>query len=115
MATGFLTESYINFGWFGPPIVTFFMGILLGLFDKVFLRLGSGLLLNSIGVVLLPQLLQVESQLAVYIAGLAQQIAVALVTLAPIFDVHRKKEYRGGRTFVAAGVSHKPGHPVVLN
>jgi len=93
---GYLPESYINFGWFGPPVVMFCLGILLGLFDKIFLRPGSGLLLNSIGVALLPQLVPVEGQLAQYIAGFGQQIAVALITLAPMFDLHRNKSYRDG-------------------
>ena len=72
----------------------FCLGILLGLFDRIFLRPGSGLLLNSIGVALLPQLVPVEGQLAQYIAGFGQQIAVALITLAPMFDLHRNESYR---------------------
>ena len=36
IAVGYLPESYINFGWFGPPVVMFCLGILLGLFDKIF-------------------------------------------------------------------------------
>ena len=107
IAVGYLPESYINFGWFGPPVVMFCLGILLGLFDKIFLRPGSGLLLNSIGVALLPQLVPVEAQLAQYIAGFGQQIAVALITLAPMFDLHRNQSYRGARSFFASGTSHK--------
>ena len=99
IAVGYLPESYINFGWFGPPIVMFGLGILLGLFNKIFLRPGSGLLLNSIGVSLLPGLLPVDPQLAQYIAGLGQQIAVALIAFAPMFDFHRR-QLRMTRSFV---------------
>jgi O-antigen polysaccharide polymerase Wzy-like protein len=113
IAVGYLPESYINFGWFGPPVVLFCLGILLGLFDKIFLRPSSGLLLNSIGVVLLPQLLQVEAQLAQYIAGFGQQVALALITMAPMFDLHRNEAYRGARAFFAAGTNYKKGRPVL--
>ena len=109
IAVGYLPESYINFGWFGPPVVMFLLGILLGLFDKIFLRPGAGLLLNSVGAALLPQLMPVEGQLAQYIAGFGQQVAVALITLAPMFDLHRNASYRGVRSFVGAGVSYKEG------
>jgi len=113
IAVGYLPESYINFGWFGPPVVMFCLGILLGLFDKIFLRPGSGLLLNSIGVALLPQLVPVEAQLAQYIAGFGQQVAVALIALAPMFDLHRNESYRGSRSFFAAGTNYKEGRPVL--
>ena len=113
IAVGYLPESYINFGWFGPPVVMFCLGIFLGLFDKIFLRPGSGLLLNSIGVALLPQLLPVEAQLAQYIAGVGQQVAVALITLAPMFDLRRNESYRGARSFLAGGTDHREGRPTL--
>jgi hypothetical protein len=114
IATGYLAESYISFGWFGPPMVIFCVGLLLGLFERIFLRHSSGLLLNSIGVVLLPQLLQVEAQLAQYIAGCGQQIAVALITLAPMFDLHRNPKYQGTRTLTVAGAKYKEQGRAVL-
>ena len=113
IAVGYLPESYINFGWFGPPVVMFCLGMLLGLFDKIFLRPGSGLLLNSIGVALLPQLLPVEAQLAQYIAGVGQQVAVALIALAPMFDLHPNEKHRGARSFFVAGTHYKEGPPVL--
>jgi hypothetical protein len=113
IAVGYLPESYINFGWFGPPVVMFCLGILLGLFDKIFLRPSSGLLLNSIGVSLLPGLLPVDAQLAQYIAGVGQQVAVALITLAPMFDLHQNESYRGAQSFFAAGTNYKEGRPVL--
>lgn len=114
IATGYLTESYINFGWLGPPLVVFFVGIILGLIDKIFLRRESGLLLNSIGVVLLPHILQVESQLSQYIAGLGQEIAIAVLTLAPMFDLHRRAKDQGPGTLRAAGAKYKEQWRVVL-
>jgi hypothetical protein len=111
IAVGYLPESYINFGWFGPPVLLFCLGILLGLFDKIFLRPSSGLLLNSVGVSLLPGLLPVDAQLAQYIAGVGQQVSVALIMLAPMFDLHRNA-YRAGRSFFATGRHYKEGRPV---
>jgi hypothetical protein len=93
--------------------VMFFLGILLGLFDKIFLRPSSGLLLNSIGVSLLPQLLPVEAQLAQFIAGFGQQIAVALITLAPMFDLNRNESYREARSLFASGTNWKEARPVL--
>jgi len=85
--------------------VMFCIGVLLGLFDKILLRPRSGLLLNSIGVSLLPGLMPVDPQLAQYFAGVAQQVAVALIALAPMFDLHRKESYRAARSFFAAGAT----------
>jgi hypothetical protein len=113
IAVGYLPESYISFGWLGSPIIMFCMGLLLGMFDKVFLRTGSGLLLNSIGLVLLPQLLQVESQLAQYIAGVGQQIVVALIVMAPMFALHRIKRHQGPRDFHATGPNRRQGYPAL--
>src|SRR5260370_9893616 len=107
IVVGYLPESYIHFGCFGPPVVMFCLGILLGLFDKIFLRPGSGLLLNSIGVALLPQLLLVEAQLAQYIAGIGQQVGVGLITLAPMFDLRRSEACRGALSSFAAGTNYK--------
>jgi len=113
IAVGYLPESYINFGWVGPPLVMFCLGILLGLFDRIFLRPSSGLLLNSIGVSLLPGLLIVDAQLAQYIAGVGQQVAVALITLAPMFDLHRNGSYRGARSFFTPAPNFEDGRSVL--
>lgn len=97
MAVGTATESYINFGWFGPPLVMFCLGLLLGLFEKILLRVKSGLLLSSIGVALLPGLLSIESQMAVYIAGLVQQTFFAVMVLIPVLESSGKKNRPLGR------------------
>jgi hypothetical protein len=87
MAVGSATESYISFGWYGPPFVMFCLGLVLRVFEKFLLQVKSGLLLSSIGVALLPGLMSIESQMAVYISGLLQQILFAVVVLAPVLEL----------------------------
>jgi hypothetical protein len=96
IAVGALAESYINFGWFGPLLVMLPLGVFLELFNRTFLHHTSGLLPNSLGVVLLPGLIGIEAQLAQYVAGLAQQVAIALVVLLPALEFrHRRKSGDG--------------------
>jgi len=94
IAVGTLTESYISFGWFGPLLVMVPMGMLLALFQRLFLGADAGFVLSSVGAVLLPQWLAVESQLAQYVSGLVQQIVVALLVLLPV--LHFYKVHRAG-------------------
>jgi hypothetical protein len=95
IAVGTVAESYINFGWFGPILIIFPLGIFLGSFERMFLHADSGLLLSCLGAVLVPQLLAIESQMAEYIAGLAQQIFFALLVLLPALESQaQKKELR---------------------
>src|ERR1035438_461152 len=84
IAVGTVAESYINFGWLGPAIVILPLGIFLGSVQRLLLRADCGLLFSSLGAVLVPQLLTVESQMGEYVAGLAQQIVVILLVLVPI-------------------------------
>ena len=89
IAVGALTESYINFGWLGPPLIIFALGVVLQTVERILLRYSSGLLLSSLGAVLLPGFIAVEAQLAQYLAGVLQQVVVALLVLLPILKFHR--------------------------
>ena len=91
IAVGSLAESYISFGWFGPLLIMFPLGVLLGSIQRIFLRADSGLLLSSLGAVMVPQLLAVESQLVIYVAGLAQQTFVVLLVLVPTLKSRKEK------------------------
>jgi len=96
IAVGTVAESYINFGWFGPVAIMFALGVLLGSFERIFLHADAGLLFSSLGAVLVPQLITVESQMAEYVAGLAQQIFLVVLVLIPTFESRRQsKELRG--------------------
>jgi hypothetical protein len=105
IAVGTVAESYINFGWFGPVLVIFPLGIFLGSFERIFLRSNSGLLFSCLGAVLVPQLLAIESQMAQYVAGLAQQIALVLLVLIPTLEA--PVQVRQVLRF--ASLPHRPG------
>jgi hypothetical protein len=96
IAVGTVAESYINFGWFGPVLIIFPLGIFLGSFERIFLHADSGLLFSCLGAVLVPQLLAIESQMAEYVSGLMQQILLALVVLVPTLEsrAQARKRFR---------------------
>jgi hypothetical protein len=80
----------------------FLLGASLESFHRIFLRAEAGVLLNSIGVSLLPGLLDVQSQMAQYLAGLIQQIAVAIIILVPVLEFRRRKGLKSIQTIAAA-------------
>lgn len=86
IAVGTVAESYMNFGWFGPLLVILPLGFFLGSFERIFLHSDSGVLFSCLGAVLVPQLLAIEAQMAQYVAGLAQQIALVLLVLIPTLE-----------------------------
>jgi hypothetical protein len=109
IAVGTVSESYINFGWLGPVIIIFPLGIFLGTLQRIFLRADSGLLLSSVGAVLVPQLVAVESQMAEYVAGLAQQVFVVLLVLIPVL-----KSRARGKAFLTRRFAPPAHQPEIL-
>ncbi len=87
IAVGTVAESFINFGWWGPFLVMIPLGIFLDYFQHTFLARDSGWILNAIGIALVPSFLPIEAQLAQYVAGILQCVAVALVVLWPVLHV----------------------------
>src|SRR4029079_12788179 len=82
-----LAEGFMNFGWVGVIGIMFLAGIFFDCYQKIFLSKTSGALMTGIGVILLPQFLAVESQMAQYVGGILQQIVVTLVVMLPIIRV----------------------------
>ena len=98
IAVGTVAESYINFGWFGPVLIIFPLGIFLGSFERIFLHADSGLLFSCLGAVLVPQLLAIESQMAEYVSGLMQQVLLVLVVLVPTLESRAQARRRFRRS-----------------
>lgn len=65
----------------------FLAGIFFDFYQKTFLSKTSGALMTGIGVILLPQFLSVESQMAQYVGGIIQEVLVTLVVMLPIIRI----------------------------
>ncbi len=87
ISVGLLTEGFINFGWAGVIGVMFLAGIFFDFYQKAFLSRTSGPLMTGIGVILLPQFLAVESQMAQYLGGIVQEVVVTFIVMLPILRV----------------------------
>ena len=84
ISVGSMAEGYINFGWLGVVVVMLGIGVILRIYDQVFLANRSNALILCIGIALIPQLLSIESQLGQYLGGILQDIALTLLVFLPI-------------------------------
>lgn len=89
IAAGTLTEGYMNFSWPGAVGIMFLLGIFFDFYQTTFLSLKSGALLQAVGIVLLPTFLSIESQLAQYLGGIIQEVAVILIAMLPAITIKR--------------------------
>ena len=89
IAAGTLTEGYINFSWPGALGIMFLLGIFFDFYQTTFLSIKSGLLLQAVGVVVLPTFLAIEAQLAQYLGGIVQEVVVILIVMLPAIKMTR--------------------------
>jgi hypothetical protein len=110
ISVGLLTEGFMNFGWAGVVGIMFLAGIFFDFYQKTFLAKTSGALMSGIGVILLPQFLSVESQLAQYVGGILQQVVVTLIVMSPIIrPIIRIQGLRSRSLASPARVLNSPG------
>jgi hypothetical protein len=93
-AAGAMTEGYINFGWLGVAVVMYGIGLLFNWVQKVLLSRDSGLLLGAFGIALILNFIIIESQLAFYFGGLAQQMLLTLLVFSPIVHIRKFRSRR---------------------
>ena len=70
------------------------VGVVLGLFQRTFAVAESSALFLAVGLALVPQFLSVEGQLAVYLGGIPQQAALALLLFLPVAGKQRVRQVR---------------------
>jgi hypothetical protein len=87
IGVGVLTEAFISFGWFGVVGIMFLMGIFFDFYAKFFCESAKGMVLSTLGIVLLPQMLAIESQMAAYIGGIVQQVVLTLIVFLPALKI----------------------------
>jgi hypothetical protein len=87
IGVGFLAEAYISFSWPGVIGIMFLLGIFFDFYQNLFFARNSGILLGSIGVVLLPLMLSIEAQMAAYLGGVIQQILLMLIVFLPAIRI----------------------------
>lgn len=89
IAIGILVEGFINFGWPGAAGIMFLLGIVLKFYQTSFFGKNAGFLMSAIGVVLLPQFLGIEVQLAGYIGGIVQQVFFTVLVMLPVVRIKK--------------------------
>jgi hypothetical protein len=93
IGVGFLAEGYISFAWPGVVGIMFLLGIFFDFYQNFFFSRSSGILLGSIGVILLPQMLGIESQMASYLGGVIQQVLFVLVVFLPALRIRGRSRH----------------------
>jgi hypothetical protein len=104
ISIGYMTEGFINFGWFGVCGVMFGMGVLFKWVQVRLLSRNSGVLWNAIGLMLLLNFILIESQLATYFGGVVQQILIVLIVFLPLLRQKRMPK-KMISTFPARGIT----------
>jgi hypothetical protein len=99
ISVGLLTEGFINFGWVGVAGVMLLAGVFFDYYEQTFLSKRSGALMTAIGVILLPQFLAVESQMAQYVGGIVQEVLVTLIVMFPIIKIEGSNSASHRRPF----------------
>jgi len=97
ISVGLLTEGFMNFGWVGVVGIMFLAGVFFDFYQRTLLNKNSGALMTGIGVILLPQFLAVESQMAQYVGGIVQQVVVTLIVMLPIIRMQGLRSRGFGR------------------
>jgi len=84
IGVGIMTEAYISFGWYGVVGIMFLIGIFYDVYRRILFPHNSGLLMVGVGLALLPQMITIESHMAVYLGGIVQQVIFTLLIFSPV-------------------------------
>jgi hypothetical protein len=83
IGAGLIPEAYMNFGWVGIPLVTCVAGLILGVFERIFLGQRAGVFATAVGLAYVLQLLALNGQAAAYFGGMIQIIGLTIAIFLP--------------------------------
>jgi TM2 domain-containing membrane protein YozV len=83
IGAGLIPEAYMNFGWIGIPLVMCLAGVILGVFERIFLGQHAGTFASAVGLAYVLQLLSLNGQAAAYFGGMIQIIGLTMVIFLP--------------------------------
>jgi hypothetical protein len=83
IGAGLIPEAFMNFGWAGIPVVMCLAGVVLGLFERIFLGHRSGVFASAVGLAYVLQLLSLNGQAAAYFGGMIQIIGLTILIFLP--------------------------------
>jgi len=83
IGAGLIPEAYMNFGWAGIPIVMCLAGVILGIFERIFLWRDTGVFASALGLAYVLQLLSLNGQAAAYFGGMIQIVGLTMAIFLP--------------------------------
>jgi hypothetical protein len=86
IACGFEAEAYMNFGWYGVIGVNFLVGLAFNLLQHWCFSGQSGEFFQVLGLSLLPNLVILESQIAMYFGPLIQAGVATFIMFFPVLQ-----------------------------
>lgn len=84
LAPGIIGEAYWNFGWAGVVMMSLLLGIFLRFLELQCARQNSGIFMNTLIVITIPQFLAIGAHMGTYVGGLLLQVLVLLAGFAPV-------------------------------
>jgi hypothetical protein len=83
IGAGLIPEAYMNFGWAGIPLAMCLAGMVLGVFERIFLGRHAGAFASAVGLAYVLQLLALNGQAAAYFGGMIQILGLTILIFLP--------------------------------
>jgi hypothetical protein len=95
----------MNFGWAGIPAVMCLAGVILGIFERLFLSRQAGIFASAVGLAYVLQLLSLNGQAAAYFGGMIQIVGLTILIFLPGLRFPRRTGQLRWRVCVQQGVA----------